>query len=389
MSGMGGEGSTLRILVVVEPGIDGVFRHVEGLIHHLLAEKQEVHLAYSDRRGSAHLERLAALVAARGGECLNLRVGNAPEPGDLSALARLWSFARRLRPDVVHGHSSKAGVLVRALPLLGIRARFFYSPHAYYGMAPRPGKAVHFYNAVERLFGRVGTTINISKDEAAFAAGTLRIARDDIHVIHNPVDTAVFRPPTPEERRERRAALGFPEGAVGLGALGRLSFQKDPQTLYLAAAPVLHARKELLLFHCGQGELDEELRLLSRELGIGDRIVRKAYFDEPAGFYQALDGFVLTSRYEAGWPIVVLEALATDLPLIVSDAPGTSDIGAAGLSHCWTAPAGQAESFTAALESWLADRPAGRPSNHRSTAIERFSPPIAYGAVLDAYRQAE
>ena len=42
MSGMGGEGSTLRILVVVEPGIDGVFRHVEGLIHHLLAEKQEV-----------------------------------------------------------------------------------------------------------------------------------------------------------------------------------------------------------------------------------------------------------------------------------------------------------------------------------------------------------
>ncbi len=379
----------MRILIVVEPGIDGVFRHVEGLIHHLLAEKQEVHLAYSDRRGSVHLERLAALVAGRGGECLNLRTGNAPEPGDLSALARLWSLARRLRPEVVHGHSSKAGVLVRTLPLLGIRARFFYSPHAYYGLAPRPGKAVHFYNAVERLFGRIGTTVNISNDEAAFATGTLKIPRGKIRIIHNPVDTAVFRPATPDERRQRRSALGFPEDAVVLGALGRLSFQKDPQTLYRAIAPVLRARKDTVLCHCGQGELDGELRLLSRELGIEDRIVRRAYFDEPAGFYQALDGFVLTSRYEAGWPIVVLEALATDLPLIVSDAPGTTDIGAAGLSHCWTAPAGQVASFTAAVESWLADRPAGRPSNHRQTAIERFSPAIAYGAVLDAYRQAE
>jgi len=379
----------MRILIVVEPGIDGVFRHVEGLIHHLLAEKQEVHLAYSDRRSSMHLEKLTALVASRGGECLNLRIGNASEPGDLSALGRLWSLARRLRPEVVHGHSSKAGVLVRALPLLGIRARFFYSPHAYYGLAPRPGQAVHFYNAVEQIFGRVGTTINISNDEAAFATGPLKIPRENIRIIHNPVDTAVFRPATPEERRQRRSALGFPEDAVVLGALGRLSFQKDPQTLYRAIAPVLRARKDIVLCHCGQGELDGELGLLSRELGIEDRIVRKAYFDEPAAFYQALDGFALTSRYEAGWPIVVLEALATDLPLIVSDAPGTTAIGAAGLSHCWTAPAGEVASFTAAVEFWLADRPAGRPSNHRQTAIERFSPVIAYGAVLDAYREAE
>ena len=379
----------MRILIVVEPGIDGVFRHVEGLIHHLLAEQQEVHLAYSDRRGSANLEKLTALVTRSGGECLNLRVGNAPGLGDPSALARLWSLARRLRPDIVHGHSSKAGVLVRTLPLLGIRARFFYSPHAYYGLAPRPGKAVHFYNAVERLFGRVGTTLNISNDEAAFATGTLKIPRGKIRVIHNPVDTAVFRPATPEERRQRRAVLGLPEDAVVLGALGRLSFQKDPQTLYRAIAPVLRARKDVLLCHCGQGELDGELQLLARELGIAERVVRKAYFDEPAGFYQALDGFAVTSRYEAGWPIVVLEALATDLPLIVSDAPGTTDIGAAGLSHCWTAPAGQVAHFSAALEAWLADRPAGRSSNHRPTAIERFSPAKAFGGILAAYRQAE
>ena len=120
----------MRILLVVEPGIDGVFRHIEGLTFFLLAKGQEVHLAYSDRRGSDALENLLTLVREHGGGCFNLRVCNTPEPHDLMALWGLHAFARRIQPDVVHSHSSKAGVLGRALALLGISASFFYSPHA-------------------------------------------------------------------------------------------------------------------------------------------------------------------------------------------------------------------------------------------------------------------
>ena len=40
------------ILLVAEPGTDGVFKHVEGLAHFLLDRGYDVHLAYSDKRGA-------------------------------------------------------------------------------------------------------------------------------------------------------------------------------------------------------------------------------------------------------------------------------------------------------------------------------------------------
>ena len=244
------------------------------------------------------------------------------------------------------------------------------------------------YNSLERLFGGIGTTINISRDEAAFAQATLGIPGEKIRIIHNTVDTAVFAPADAAARRRRRAELGLPADAVLLGFIGRSSFQKDPQGLYRAVAPVLAAHPELWLFHVGQGELDAELAALARELGMAERIARRPYFEAPACFYETLDALIVPSRYEAGWPLVTLEALACDLPVISSIAPGTSDIAEGGLSHCWTARAEDVAGFTRGIEAWLADRPAGRACNHREIAIGRFGIEQCLGAVVAEYRKA-
>lgn len=381
--------TNLRVLLVSEPGIDGVFRHVEDLIHYCLPHGVEVHLAYSDERGSGSLQALLEDVRAAGGETLNLRVGNAPALRDVPAFLRLRAFAQRLKPDVIHGHSSKAGALVRMLRWAGWRGPLFYSPQAYYGLAPRPSRLkTACYNSLERLFGGIGTTINISRDEAAFAQATLGIPGEKIRIIHNTVDTAVFAPADAAARRRRRAELGLPADAVLLGFIGRSSFQKDPQGLYRAVAPVLAAHPELWLFHVGQGELDAELAALARELGMAERIARRPYFEAPACFYETLDALIVPSRYEAGWPLVTLEALACDLPVISSIAPGTSDIAEGGLSHCWTARAEDVAGFTRGIEAWLADRPAGRACNHREIAIGRFGIEQCLGAVVAEYRKA-
>lgn len=378
----------LRVLLVVEPGMDGVFRHVEGLTSYLWEQRQEVHLAYSTRRGSASLEKLVESIQSRGGQCMDLKVGNAPEMGDVRAVWQLRAFAKRLLPDVIHAHSSKAGVLGRALKMTGIRAECFYTPHAYYGLAPRSGFRVHFYNLVERIFGKIGITINVSKDEAKFGRQTLGINENQVRTIPNPVDSSVFKPAGKETKAALRRKLGLPETAIVLGTIGRLSFQKDPETLYRALAPVLAQHSDLILCHVGQGELDGELRRTAAELGIADRIVRPLYLDEPAVFYQVFDALVMTSRYEGGWPMVMLEALASGLPIIVSDAPGISDMGSAGLSHCWQAKTGDVADFTRALEAWRADRPMGRANNHREIAMQQFSVERCHGAVLEEYRKA-
>jgi glycosyltransferase involved in cell wall biosynthesis len=94
----------------------------------------------------------------------------------------------------------------------------------------------------------------------------------------------------------------------------------------------------------------------------------------------------MTSRYEAFWPLVILEAMACDLPVISGTGPGTSDIGVSGLSHCWTSPVGDVPSFSRAIEEWYRDIPAHRTMNHRDVALKRFSQEASFGAVVNLYR---
>jgi glycosyltransferase involved in cell wall biosynthesis len=378
----------MKVLQIVEPGIDGVFRHVQGLSRFLAASGVGVSLAYSDVRGSVGLERLVAEVHAGGGQTLNLRVGNKPGLSDLVAAAQLRQLIQALCPDVLHAHSSKAGGLLRLPFVAPRRAPVFYTPHAYYGMAGRRGAGPWLFDGIERLLSRRGTTINISTDEAAFASQRLGLLALRQRVIHNPVQVSKFTPASPEEKHAARLALGIPPGAVVLGTAGRMCFQKDPETLYRAIAPLLRQRPELRLLHLGQGELLGLLEEVCRELGITEQVVFCGYQEDPLCFYHALDGLVMSSLYEAGWPIVILEAMACDLPFVSSLAPGTSGIDRAGLSHCWTAPARSVAGFETALRALLDDLVLQRPSNHRQTALTRFSPEVCYGAVLDEYRKA-
>ena len=170
----------MKVLIVVEPGVDGVFRHVEGLCHYLFGQGVTVHLAYSSVRGSEGLGKLVEAIRNRGGRTLDMRTGNAPCLADMKAFVKLRSLARKVRPDVVHSHSSKAGVLGRLLALAGIKARFFHTAHAYYGLSGSRSLKAGFFNGIERLFGRIGNTIGISDDESAFAVRKLGIDRKSV-----------------------------------------------------------------------------------------------------------------------------------------------------------------------------------------------------------------
>ena len=376
----------MQILLVTEPGVDGVFRHVEALASFLLERGHRVHLAYSGVRGSDRLTQLVAKVSAAGGKTVNLAVSNAPGLGDVAALMKLRRLVMEALPDVIHAHSSKAGALARALVWLGVRQPVFYTPHAYYGLSGKGGTKSRVFNTIETVLGRVGTTINLSEGERAFARDSLKVPQGRLRLIANPVDCLRFRPADAQRRQEIRAALGIPAEAILLGSVGRLAFQKDPLTLYHALAKACQKRPELWLYHLGDGELSEECAALADQLGIRSRIVRQTYLSEPLSFYQALDGMILTSRYE-GLSFAVLEALACDLPVILSRVPGNNDFTEMGLSHCWSAGKEDVEGFADVIEQWAKDYGLGRLSNHRQIAESRFSQAACFGALEREYEQ--
>lgn len=376
----------MRVLIISEPGESGVFTYVEALCHFLVEQGVEVHLGYSDRRGSDRLVSLVAFIEAHGGRTANMEVSNGVGPGDFRAFFRLWRLAAEVRPDVIHCHSSKAGALGRLLRLAGIPAITFYHPHAYYGMRPGHRASDRFYNAVEAVLGRCGKTIAVSSDEWRFAVDRLGIPPSHGRIISNGVDTERFRPADREEKLALRDQFGIPRGRVVLGAMSRMSAQKDPVTLYRAFAAACREGRDLHLLHVGSGELEGDVERIIAETGLGPRLTRLRYLSNPTGFYKAVDGFVLTSTYE-GLSLASLEALAADLPLVLSRAPGNLDLVDLPLTHLWSAEPGNVPEFTAAFLQWYDACLEGRASNHRQVALERYDCRSTQAQVLGYYRQ--
>jgi glycosyltransferase involved in cell wall biosynthesis len=375
----------MKALVVTEPGVDGVFRYVEMLCQFLIEQGASVHLAYSDRRGSDRLPKLVARVEAHGGQTVNLRTANRPAFSDWGAFRSLLKLARKINPDVIHSHSSKAGFLARSLKFFGVKAVQFYHPHAYVGMRPVPGRLDSVYNMIEAILGRTAYTITVSAAEKFFACERLKIPPSRVFLKKNGVDTDVFTPASPREKIRLRKALGLPLHQLILGFIGRSSAQKDPLTLYQAFANVA-AEKPISLFHVGQGELDAELDSLVERRGLGHRVFRRPYMSAPLDFYRSVDGFILTSRYE-GFSLAVLEAVSANLPMILSEAPGNIDLLAQPLSHLWKARPGDVEGFSRCIASWHEKLQTSAPINHRRIARAKFDYRKRVGAILELYQE--
>jgi glycosyltransferase involved in cell wall biosynthesis len=266
--------------------------------------------------------------------------------------------------------------------LLGSRIPQIYQPHAYSGMRPQKRVMRLLYDTIERVMGHCGITVNISADEYAYALGALHLPLGRAEWVANGIDTAHFRPATPALKIELRRRLGLPATAQILGTMGRAAAQKDPLTTYRAFAAAQAGNPNLVLFHVGRGELDPEIDRFIAEHHLEGKVFRLPYLSTPVDFYQAIDGFILTSLYE-GMSLAALEAMACDLPLIVSNAPGNRDLSKLPLSHLWLAPIGDADGFAAAIREWAAGR--DTPSTNRACAEWHFDSRQTFRNILSLY----
>ena len=378
----------LCVLLVVEPGRDGVFRHVELLAHYLVEQAgMKVHLAYSSVRGSPDLDELVRFLESHGARTLDLRTTNAPRAADASGFLRLRRLARAVRPDVIHAHSSKAGALARALAWTGIKARYFYTPNAYHQMHGPDTLAKRAFMTVERLLAHTGTTMHVSASEADYARRLLGVPPARQQAIVNSVDCERYRPAAdPAEKHALRRRFHLPPEAWVFGTIARYSEQKDPLTLYRAVVAVLEENPGLCFAQVGQGDLLPAVAGLLHDVppGVKARILQIERCDDLPGFYRMLDVFVLPSRYE-GMALALLEAMASGLSLILSRCPGNIDLEAYALDGVQWIAVGDAAQLAARMRVSLAQRFQG--NNHRETALRCFGGNVGCRAIADGYRR--
>jgi glycosyltransferase involved in cell wall biosynthesis len=377
----------MTVLIVSQPGQDGVLRHVDLLCRYMIRRGVRLHLAYSDRQSCSQLRALVEHVDESGGRTLNLRVGNAPEFADVRALRALLQLIREVKPEVIHGHSSKAGGLVRILPLLGVHTPLFYTPNAYFRMHDPQNWKARIFHFGERLLGKAGTTIVMGRFESEFARDVLKVPLARQVVIPNGIDTEWFRPVWPERKRELREKFGVPPDVPLLGTVGRFSRQKNPEVLYRALADVADRAPDLHFAHLGKGELEPAVDTFLAGKPFAARLTRIPYLANSSEFYQMLDGFILTSLYE-GLSYAALEAFACGLPAVLTDAPGNADLADYGFSHIWWTKPGDVDSTARGIGRWYDALQARGLPNHREVMTTSFTEEICNARVYAAYEAA-
>jgi glycosyltransferase involved in cell wall biosynthesis len=251
----------------------------------------------------------------------NIQVINLNKRGrwDLLVLWRLVAELRKIRPAILHSYLVEPNLIaVLSKPLMK-GARIVWGLRA-------SDVDLSKYDRFTRMNFRLQTLFSRFADLAIFNSSAGR----DYHlglgfktrktiVIHPGVDLAEFKPDR-ASRAVVRQQWAKNEKTILIGLIGRLDPIKDHATFLRSAALLARERSECAFVCVGDGasEYADGLRRLGDELGLSDRLIWAGSRADMPAVYNALD-VVCCSSLSEGLPNVVAEAMACDVPCVVTN----------------------------------------------------------------------
>jgi glycosyltransferase involved in cell wall biosynthesis len=242
---------------------------------------------------------------------------------DIRALSSLRKATRSFRPQVIHTHSSKAGILGRiAAHLEGVPA--VHTIHGY-GFTPLQSTVERIaFRTAERVMSRFTRHfVTVSEIDRQRGIELGLFDEESSQVIRAGIDLAQFA--NTVDRDVVRRKLGVPADARLVTQVGNFKPQKAPLDFVRVAASVHEAHPGTWFVMAGDGPLRGAAESLARELGVAERIVFSGWWDDVAGLLAATDVSVLTSRHE-GLPCSVVESLAAGVPVVATAVDGTVEV---------------------------------------------------------------
>lgn len=244
---------------------------------------------------------------------------------DLRALLGLTRLLRRLRPTIVHTHSSKAGILGRwAARLAGVPIII----HSIHGFGFTPGQQPLLQRLLirlERTTGRFTTrfiTVSEANRQRGIALGLFSGER--CALIRSGVDLHLFRQ-TCVDVEKKKGDLGLEPDRPVIGMIAPLKPQKAPLDFVRLAALVHKVRPDAQFVEIGDGELRSEVEAEIERKGLQHVVHLLGWRRDIAEVLRCFDVLVLTSHWE-GLPRVYLEALSSGVPVVGTNADGAAEV---------------------------------------------------------------
>ena len=244
---------------------------------------------------------------------------------DVVAFLHLVMLLRRLKPAIVHTHSSKAGILGRWAAWCARVPVVVHTVHGF-GITPaQPRWMQRLFILLERMTGWITAHWITVADVDARKGRQWGLFDRNVSTIRPGIDPSPFRRPLiPEVRRDLRKELGIGSGEHLIGTVACLKPQKAPEDV-IAVAQMVCARMPAARFVLiGDGELRRPIEALIERYGLQDKVRLAGWRRDIQRTMRCFDVLLLTSRWE-GLPRVMLEAASAGVPIVATRVGGVEE----------------------------------------------------------------
>lgn len=303
----------VNLLYGVECFAAGTMKHMLYLASHLHRDFK-IHLIVSETYRQESLQSGVVQELQRCGiRVYFLPIAHRFAPAsDVLNIIRIARYIHRNKIDIVHAHSSKAGVLFRVASFFsGVKS--VYTPHCFYFTACR-GVKRWFFCGLERLLSCITNRIVLAGNERRTALKTHVIPADKIVLINNALVQADYRVYPKLQICEE---LGIPASCRIIGGIGRLVPQKNWKTFLCAIERVAPRFPDVVFLIVGEGEERSFLEESIKKWAFRERIFFVGQEPDISRVFSCLDAYVSTSAWE-GLPYTYLEAQLFGIPMFIS-----------------------------------------------------------------------
>lgn len=310
----------MRVLHILEATYGGTRRHVLDLLPALQARGILNTLIYSPWRNPDFAHDADALNQHGIRTCAVPMTRGSGGTRDFQSLRLLHEHLKTSHYDVIHCHSTKAGLLGRLVALCDARSTpIVYTPHCPAFATGLPVRQRQAARIIERILAPLTAHfIAVARWEYSVLQRYKLLRAHNCSVIYNGINMPEFD--AIAGRSTQAATPGFV-----IGCFGRLTRQKNQEVL-LRALPILHRQvPDARLLFVGGGEDAGVLRALSEQLDISHSVTWCGELEEARPLYKVCDIVVQPSRWE-GCPYSILEAMAARRAVLARATGGVPEL---------------------------------------------------------------
>ena len=294
----------------------GIQSYLKDVINHQLERGLSIYLIHTLRNTDVGNDEYDNLYGLGENRIVVDGVTNVSLYQDLKTAIQIFLLIKKIKPDVVHLHSSKMGAIGRIIrPVLSKSIRFFYTPHgfSFYKLDIGPA-ARKIYYLIESLLSIVNCKV-ICCSNSEYESTKGFFGKKNILIIPNGVSVKDVLPYKKEFTANKSKLI--------VVTSGRLSYQKNPQ-MFINVAKKLNNIIDINFVWIG-GEINDKTEYVFDFLNSNIRKTGWLSREKSLEVLSSADIYIHTALWE-GMPLTLIEAQLLGLPSVVLDAVGSRDV---------------------------------------------------------------